>query len=50
MYGGKSFLTLFAFALLSAPIFAADNGNDFFFHKGDRIVFLGDSITILWTL
>lgn len=37
-------LTLLALVFLSAPLSAADN-KDFFFHKGDRIVFLGDSIT-----
>jgi lysophospholipase L1-like esterase len=38
-------LTLLSFVLLSTPLVAADDANDFFFHKGDRIVFLGDSIT-----
>jgi hypothetical protein len=33
------------------PLAAADQTKkDCFFHKGDRIVFLGDSITMLWTL
>lgn len=53
------YLTLLAFVLAAAPLTAADDANDFFFHKGDRIVFLGDSITEqrlystyveLWTL
>ena len=38
-------LSLFALLLVSSPLAAADNDNDFFFRKGDRIVFLGDSIT-----
>ena len=39
------FWTLLSFVLLSTPLVAADDAKDFFFHKGDRIVFLGDSIT-----
>jgi lysophospholipase L1-like esterase len=39
------YLSLLAFVLMSAPLAAADNDKDFFFRKGDRIVFLGDSIT-----
>jgi lysophospholipase L1-like esterase len=39
------YLSLIALALVSAPLVAADDAKDFFFHKGDRIVFLGDSIT-----
>jgi lysophospholipase L1-like esterase len=39
------YLTLFVITLVSAPLVAADDAKDFFFHKGDRIVFLGDSIT-----
>jgi lysophospholipase L1-like esterase len=37
-------LALFAAFVAAAPLAAADS-NDFFFKKGDRIVFLGDSIT-----
>jgi hypothetical protein len=50
MYRGTPTLTLVVFALTAAPLGGADNVKDFFFHKGDRIVFLGDSITELWTL
>lgn len=39
------YLSLLTLLLLSAPLAAADDGREFFFHKGDRIVFLGDSIT-----
>ena len=39
------FLSLLTLVLVSAPLAAADNAKDFFFRKGDRIVFLGDSIT-----
>lgn len=40
------YLTLLSLVLVSAPLAAADETKkDFFFHKGDRIVFLGDSIT-----
>ncbi|HZV07641.1 MAG TPA: SGNH/GDSL hydrolase family protein [Gemmataceae bacterium] len=39
------YLSLVTFLLVSAPLAAADNDEDFFFRKGDRIVFLGDSIT-----
>jgi lysophospholipase L1-like esterase len=39
------FLTLLVFVFVSAPLAAADDAKDFFFRKGDRIVFLGDSIT-----
>lgn len=38
-------LSLLALALVAAPVSAAEDAKDFFFHKGDRIVFLGDSIT-----
>jgi hypothetical protein len=41
------YLSLFALVLVSAPLAAADDAKDFFFRKGDRIVFLGDSITML---
>lgn len=37
--------SLLTLVLVSAPLSAAEEGKDFFFHKGDRIVFLGDSIT-----
>ena len=37
----KRFFTLLASLVLSARVFAAD----FFIHDGDRVVFLGDSIT-----
>jgi lysophospholipase L1-like esterase len=37
------FALSFAVLVLGTPLFAADK--DFFFHKNDRIVFLGDSIT-----
>jgi len=37
----KSFFTLLALACLAARVLAAD----FFIHEGDRVVFLGDSIT-----
>src|SRR5947209_13663403 len=30
---------------LAAPLDAGEQGGDFFFKRGDRIVFLGDSIT-----
>jgi len=39
------FALSFAVLVLGTPLFAADK--DFFFHKNDRIVFLGDSITML---
>jgi lysophospholipase L1-like esterase len=38
-------LSLLVVVLASAPLNAADEAKDFFFRKGDRIVFLGDSIT-----
>lgn len=40
-----SYLSLLALVLISAPLVAAEDAKDFFFKKGDRIVFLGDSIT-----
>jgi lysophospholipase L1-like esterase len=41
-----AYLSLLSLVLVSAPLAAADKTKkDFFFHKGDRIVFLGDSIT-----
>jgi hypothetical protein len=46
-----SYLSLLSLVLVSVPLAAADQTKkDCFFHKGDRIVFLGDSITMLWTL
>ncbi len=45
MSRSKLYLSLFALILVSAPLAAADDAADFFFRKGDRIVFLGDSIT-----
>ncbi len=45
MHRATSYLSLVSLVLVSAPLVAADNGKDFFFRKGDRIVFLGDSIT-----
>ncbi|HTU17917.1 MAG TPA: SGNH/GDSL hydrolase family protein [Gemmataceae bacterium] len=39
------YLTLLLSVVVSAPLTAADDAKSFFFHKGDRIVFLGDSIT-----
>ena len=39
-------LSLLSLVLASTPLIAADQTKkDFFFHKGDRIIFLGDSIT-----
>ncbi len=37
-------LSLLSLVLVSTPVLAED-AKGFFFHKGDRIVFLGDSIT-----
>jgi lysophospholipase L1-like esterase len=45
MSRSKPYLSLLALLLVSAPLAAADDAKDFFFRKGDRIVFLGDSIT-----
>jgi lysophospholipase L1-like esterase len=45
MHRSTPFLSLLALVLASAPLLAAEKESDFFFHKGDRIVFLGDSIT-----
>jgi lysophospholipase L1-like esterase len=45
MYRNTPYLSLFTLVFVSAPLVAADDANDFFFHKGDRVVFLGDSIT-----
>jgi lysophospholipase L1-like esterase len=45
MHRGTPYLSLLLLVLVSAPLGAADETKDFFFHKGDRIVFLGDSIT-----
>src|SRR5579883_1743548 len=45
MSRSKLYLSLFALILVSVPLAAADDANNFFFRKGDRIVFLGDSIT-----
>jgi hypothetical protein len=48
MYRSTPSLALLSLALVAAPLVAADETKDaFFFHKGDRIVFLGDSITKL---
>jgi lysophospholipase L1-like esterase len=38
-------LSLFILFFVSAPLAVADDAKDFFFRKGDCIVFLGDSIT-----
>jgi hypothetical protein len=45
MSRSKPYLSLLALVLISVPLAAADDVKDFFFRKGDRIVFLGDSIT-----
>jgi lysophospholipase L1-like esterase len=45
MHRRTSSLSLLALLLVSSPLVAADDAKDFFFRKGDRIVFLGDSIT-----
>jgi lysophospholipase L1-like esterase len=45
MFRSTSCLTLLSLVLAATPLAAADESKDFFFHKGDRIVFLGDSIT-----
>jgi lysophospholipase L1-like esterase len=45
MYRSTPSLLLLSFFLVAAPLAAADDHKDFFFRKGDRIVFLGDSIT-----
>ncbi|HTU91948.1 MAG TPA: SGNH/GDSL hydrolase family protein [Gemmataceae bacterium] len=45
MYRSTRTLGLLALVLVSAPLLAANDAKDFFFRKGDRIVFLGDSIT-----
>ncbi len=45
MYRVTPYLSLLALVFVSTPLVAADATKDFFFHKGDRIVFLGDSIT-----
>ena len=51
MHRSTPYLALLSLVLLAAPLVAADETRDaFFFHKGDRIVFLGDSITMPWTL
>ena len=42
--------TLALLLLVAAPLPAAEPADAFFFRPGDRIVFLGDSITMLWTL
>jgi hypothetical protein len=38
-------LAAVAAVLAPAAAFAADPPKDFFFRKGDRVLFLGDSIT-----
>jgi lysophospholipase L1-like esterase len=46
MHRSTPYLALLSLALVAASLVAADETKDgFFFHKGDRIVFLGDSIT-----
>lgn len=45
MYRNTPHLSLLALVFAAMPLAAAENAKDFFFHKGDRIVFLGDSIT-----
>src|SRR6185437_4558236 len=46
MHRSTPYLSLLSLVLVSTPLVAADATKDtFFFHKGDRIVFLGDSIT-----
>lgn len=45
MSRSKAYLSLLALVLVSAPLAVADDAKDFFFRKGDHIVFLGDSIT-----
>jgi hypothetical protein len=41
--------TLALLLVAAAPLPAAEPANGFFFRSGDRVVFLGDSITELWT-
>jgi hypothetical protein len=41
------YLPLFSLLLVSAPLATADPPARFFFQKGERIVFLGDSTTVL---
>jgi hypothetical protein len=43
-------LAALALLIITAPLAAADKADKFFFKKNDRIIFLGDSITMLWTL
>jgi lysophospholipase L1-like esterase len=38
-------LIVLLLALAASPVMAAESADEFFFKKGDRIVFLGDSIT-----
>jgi lysophospholipase L1-like esterase len=45
MYRTTLSSSLLTLVLMSAPLSAAENDKDFIFQKGDRIVFLGDSIT-----
>ncbi len=45
MHRTTSYLSLLSVVLVSTPLLAADPPARFFFQKGDRIVFLGDSIT-----
>jgi lysophospholipase L1-like esterase len=45
MFRNPPYLILLALVFVSAPPAAADDAKNFFFHKGDRIIFLGDSIT-----
>jgi hypothetical protein len=50
MHRNTRYLSLLVLILVSAPLAAAEPPADFFFRNGDRIVFLGDSIKMLWTL
>jgi len=45
MYRHTPYLSLLSVVLVSAPLLAADPPARFFFQKGDRIIYLGDSIT-----
>jgi lysophospholipase L1-like esterase len=45
MHRNTPYLSLFSLLLVSAPLAAADPPARFFFQKGERIIFLGDSIT-----
>jgi hypothetical protein len=43
-------LLILAVVPLSAAEPSASSADNFFFHPGDRVVFLGDSITMVCTL